>query len=61
MWRSGIELSADNPLLVRSPVGAVACVNAMFSSRQPDGKGTNTSEYQKKGRKYPATESVVVD
>ena len=30
MWRSGKELSADNFSLVRSPVGAVACINAMF-------------------------------
>ena len=30
MWRSGMELSADNISLVRSPVGAVACINAMF-------------------------------
>jgi hypothetical protein len=30
MWRSGMELSADNISLVRSPVGAVAFVNAMF-------------------------------
>jgi len=30
MWRSGMELSADNISLFRSPVGAVACVNAMF-------------------------------
>ena len=30
MCRSGMELSADNISLVRSPVGAVAWVNAMF-------------------------------
>jgi len=30
MWRSGMELSADNSPLVCSRVGAVACVNAMF-------------------------------
>ena len=56
-----MELSADNISLVRSPVGAVACVNAMFFSRQPDVKGTNISENQKKGRKSSSTESVVVD
>jgi hypothetical protein len=30
-------------------------------SRQPDVKGSNISENQKKGRKSSATESVVVD
>jgi hypothetical protein len=33
----------------------------MFFSRQPDVKGTNISENQKKGRKSSSTESVVVD
>ncbi|MBQ0764904.1 MAG: hypothetical protein KBT62_01000 [Sulfitobacter litoralis] len=33
----------------------------MFFSRQPDVKGTNIPENQKKGRKSSATESVVVD
>ncbi|KHA54279.1 hypothetical protein Z947_47 [Sulfitobacter geojensis] len=42
-------------------MGAVACVNAMLFSRQPDVKGTNISENQKKGRKSSSTESVVVD
>ena len=61
MWRSGMELSADNSSPVRNPEGAVACLNAMFFSRQPDVKGTNIPENQKKGRKSSATESVVVD
>jgi hypothetical protein len=30
-------------------------------SRQPDLKGTNISKNQKKGRKSPSTESVVID
>jgi len=61
MWRSGMELSADNISLVRSPVGAVGSINAMFFSRQPGVKGSDFSENQKKGRKSSSTESVVVD
>uniref|UniRef100_UPI0025885C2C hypothetical protein n=1 Tax=uncultured Spongiibacter sp. TaxID=870896 RepID=UPI0025885C2C len=30
MWRSGMELSADNNSPVRNPQGAVACLNAMY-------------------------------
>ena len=48
MCRSGIELSADNSSLVRNPVGAVACINAMFFHDNLMGKAPISLKSRKK-------------
>ena len=41
LWHSGMELSADNTSPIRSPVGAVACVDAynLYAVRRQYGCG----------------------